>query len=304
MDSIFGNLDDLYLFCQVVDAGSLLKASEQLQLPVSTMSRRLTALEQRIGVRLLERKGRELSATETGRVFYTRLGGELTQIELDLHQLLSAEKQVKGNVRLVVPYTMYQSFVGDVVQEFMLTHPEVTIDVKLSLDDSMPETDRDLVIGFHLGRSTDLIARPYFIARDVLYASCGYIKEHGMPTSIEESMAHKWVGLDSRRELHFIQDNQQSVPCHVKPRMVVNDVKMLVKAITAGLGIGAIPRHHVPSDDPTLIKVLPEFQLHHRQAFLYYKRREHQPKALSLLIKSLLEHAPKSKEYGDINKPL
>ncbi|MCG7499420.1 LysR family transcriptional regulator [Vibrio sp. Of7-15] len=295
MDSIFGNLDDLYLFCRVVDAGSLLKASEQLQLPVSTMSRRLTSLEKRIGVRLLERQGRELSATETGQVFYARMGSELSQIELDLHQLLSDEKQVKGNVRLVVPYTMYQSFVGDVVQEFMLTYPEVTIDVKLSLDDSMPETDRDLVVGFNLGRSTDLIARPYFMARDVLYASCDYIEKHGMPTSIEESLNRDWVGLESSRELHFMQDNGQSVSCHMKPRMVVNDVKMLVKAVSAGIGIGAIPRHHVPSDDPTLVKVLPELQLHRRQAFLYYKRREHQPKALSLLIQMLLERAPKLK---------
>lgn len=293
MDSIFGNLDDLYLFCRVVEAGSLLKASEQLQLPVSTMSRRLTTLEQRIGVRLLERQGRELSATETGQVFYARMGSELSQIELDLHQLLSDEKQVKGNVRLVVPYTMYQSFVGNVVQEFMLTYPEVTIDVKLSLDDSMPETDRDLVVGFNLGRSTDLIARPYFMARDVLYASRDYIEKHGMPTSIEESLDHDWVGLESSRELHFMQDNEQSVSCHMKPRMVVNDVKMLVKAVSAGIGIAAIPRHHVPSDDSTLVKVLPELQLHRRQAFLYYKRREHQPRALSLLIQMLLERAPK-----------
>ena len=66
MNSIFGNIDDLYLFCCVVEEGSLLAASKKLQLPVSTMSRRLSTLEQRLNIRLLEKKGRELVATQSG----------------------------------------------------------------------------------------------------------------------------------------------------------------------------------------------------------------------------------------------
>ena len=81
MNSIFGNIDDLYLFCSVVERGSLLAAAKKLELPVSTMSRRLSALEARLGLRLLEKKGRELVATETGLQAFDQLSSAMAQIE-------------------------------------------------------------------------------------------------------------------------------------------------------------------------------------------------------------------------------
>ncbi|WP_281646470.1 LysR family transcriptional regulator [Parendozoicomonas sp. Alg238-R29] len=292
MNSIFGNFDDLYLFCHVVESGSLQKASQNLHLPVSTMSRRLTALEGRLGVRLLERKGRNLSATQTGQIFFNRLSGEFEQSEMELAELLYEEQQIKGNIRLIVPYTIYQSGIGDLVEEFILDYPKVSIDIRLNLDDSVPESDRDLVLGFNSGRQSDLIARPFMKSCDGLYASKSYLDKHGEPHTIEELDTHDWISVQQKRVLHFTMPERDAFSYRIKARMVVNDVKMLIRAVEAGIGIGSIPIHHLP-DKNNLAQVLPQHQLEVRQAYLYYRRRKHQPKALTLLIDKLLTHQHK-----------
>lgn len=112
MNSIFGNIDDLYLFCCVVEEGSLLAASRKLALPVSTMSRRLSALEERLGLRLLEKRGRELLPTQTGREAFAQLSSGMEQIELGLLHLRHHSERVDGKVKVVMPHRIYGDFVG------------------------------------------------------------------------------------------------------------------------------------------------------------------------------------------------
>ncbi len=296
MNSIFGSLDDLYLFCQVVDAGSLQQASKRLSVAQSSVSRRLSLLEQRLGIRLLERKGRTLTPTESGSQLFDYLRNDLQHANEVVEHLLSTEQQVQGNLRLLVPFTLYQTKVGAVVEQFMAKYPKVTIDVKLTLEEAYPESDRELVINFHPIRRTDLIARPYFLSQEQVFSSPEYLAKHGTPAKISELEALNWVATQHRLDLAFYdkKDDEASAEkgketlASIKPKMVINDVKMVERSVESGLGVAVLPVHLVDTKTSTLIPLLTQFKMKPKQAYILYRRREYQPKVLSLFVESLL----------------
>ncbi|GAA4874616.1 LysR family transcriptional regulator [Ferrimonas pelagia] len=279
-------MDDLQLFCLVVSAGSQLKAAERSGIPVSTLSRRLAALEQRLDVRLLERQGRELVATATGMQFYQRLSGELAQVQFQLTQLMENRHKVEGHLRLTVPSTLYQMRIASLLERFLADYPDVTVELSLSLEGATPETDRDLVIGFELGRSSELIARPFFQSEVGLFASPNYLREKGTPTSLDGLMTHDWIRQFDERQQAFTLDGETQL-LSLSGRLVVNDLRAKIRAAQADLGLVLIPYQMLP--DAGLVEVMPELQIPQRQAFVMYQQRVHQPKAMSLLIARLLD---------------
>ncbi len=192
MNSIFGNVDDLYLFCSVVEQGSLLAAAKKLELPVSTMSRRLSALEARLGLRLLEKKGRELVATETGLQAFDQLSSAMAQIESGILQLNQQSQEVEGRIRLVMPSRFYNDLVDKVVEDYIKTYPKVTIDLLLSQVNSIPETDRDLVVTFDLDGLDDMIARPLFKVEHAFFVSPEYLAQGNIET-LQDLAKQDWV---------------------------------------------------------------------------------------------------------------
>ncbi|GAK85991.1 transcriptional regulator [Vibrio ponticus] len=155
MNSIFGNIDDLYLFCSVVEFGSLQAASRHLRLPVSTMSRRFSALEARLNVRLLEKQGRELVATESGMHTFNLLKSGMESIETAFGQLNQDRQDVEGKIKLALPYNFYRGFAEEVVEEFLQCYPKVQLDLVLSQEQLVPQTDRDLLMTFDLREMED-----------------------------------------------------------------------------------------------------------------------------------------------------
>ncbi len=145
MNSIFGNIDDLYLFFCVVEEGSLVSASKKLKLPISTMSRRLSALESRLNLRLLEKQGRELVATQSGLQAFLAIRSGMENLESTFNQMLSENQEVTGSVKLAIPHNFYRAFVGKVVEEFIRQHPKVHVELALSQESVTPETNRDLL---------------------------------------------------------------------------------------------------------------------------------------------------------------
>ncbi|HDY7989832.1 TPA: LysR family transcriptional regulator [Vibrio vulnificus] len=288
VNSIFGNIDDLYLFCCVVEEGSLLAASRKLALPVSTMSRRLSALEKRLGLRLLEKRGRELLPTQTGREAFAQLSSGMEQIELGLLHLRHHSERVDGKVKVVMPHRIYGDFVGPVIEQYMRDHPKVKLDLILSQEYATPETDRDLVITFDIRGMDEMIARPFFHARHAFFVSQAYLARVGSITTPEEMATLDWISMTRDTQIPVYQGEQLITMIDTQPRLVVNDINALIRAVEQGFGVASLPLRHV---DPSrgLIRVLPEYHRGMRQAYLVYRQRAYQPKALTLLIEALLE---------------
>lgn len=301
MNSIFGNVDDLYLFCSVVEQGSLLAAAKKLELPVSTMSRRLSALEARLGLRLLEKKGRELVATETGLQAFDQLSSAMAQIESGILQLNQQSQQVEGRIRLVMPSRFYNDLVDKVVEDYIKTYPKVTIDLLLSQVNSIPETDRDLVVTFELDGLDDMIARSLFKAEHAFFVSPEYLAQAGGSIeSLEDLAKQDWVASTHTTQVPIYQQDKLVDMLNCKPRLVVNDITAVIKAVENGLGIASIPIRHV-KPELNLVQVAQSYSRGDRQAYLVYRQRNYQPKALSLMIEAILQAAETQNHSSSLN---
>lgn len=292
MNSIFGNIDDLYLFCSVVEQGSLLGASKTLHIPVSTMSRRLSALEQRLGIRLLEKKGRELVATQSGLEAFELLRSGMESIESGFSQMLSETQEVSGTIKLAIPHNFYRAFVGEVVEQFLVDYPKVMLDLVLSQEQAVPKTDRDLLITFDLADMDDMIARPLFTAHHGFFASPEYLAKVGRVESLSQLNQLNWVSVDHVVDISVYQQQSLVDVLHIKPKLIVNDILAVCGAVEKGLGVASLPFRHV-HEGMNMVRVLPQYQRSARQAYLVYKQRRYQPKALTLLVERLMSGVEK-----------
>ncbi|MFM2587483.1 LysR family transcriptional regulator [Vibrio sp. TBV020] len=295
MSSIFGNIDDLYLFCCVVEEGSLLAASKKLHLPVSTMSRRLSALEQRLNTRLLEKKGRELVATQSGSEAFEALRSGMESIETGFGEMVSETQEVSGKIKLAIPHNFYRAFIGDVVEQFLVDYPKVTLDLVLSQQQVIPQTDRDLLITFDLTEMDDMIARPLFKARHGFFASPEYLAKAGEVTTLQQLSQLDWVSVDHIKSLAVYQDEVLVDVIETKPKLVVNDIFALCGVVEKGLGVASLPFRHV-HDGMNVVRVLPQYQRSVREAHIVYKQRQYQPKALTILVERIIASTDKMKE--------
>lgn len=288
MNSIFGNIDDLYLFCTVVEEGSLLAAAKKLKLPVSTMSRRLSALESRLNIRLLEKQGRELVATETGLVTFRSLRSGMEVIESSFSNLISEKTEVYGHIKLALPHNFYKNFVGKIVEDYLIQYPKVHLDLVLSQEQIVPETDRDLLITFDISNLEEMIARPLFKATHGFFASPEYVNKHAKFEEPYELERCDWICVDHLTQIPLYVGDQVNQVITIKPKLIINDIYAVVAAVEKGLGVASLPFRHI-SSEMNLVQVLPEYHRRDRQAYLVYKERKYQPKALTLLIEALVE---------------
>jgi DNA-binding transcriptional LysR family regulator len=249
----------------------------------------------------LEKKGRELVATETGLQAFDQLSSAMAQIESGILQLNQQSQQVEGRIRLVMPSRFYNDLVDKVVEDYIKTYPKVTIDLLLSQVNSIPETDRDLVVTFELDGLDDMIARPLFKAEHAFFVSPEYLAQAGGSIeSLEDLAKQDWVASMHTTQVPIYQQDKLVDMLNCKPRLVVNDITAVIKAVENGLGIASIPIRHV-KPELNLVQVAQSYSRGDRQAYLVYRQRNYQPKALSLMIEAILQAAETQNHSSSLN---
>jgi len=128
------SLDDLRYFCTIVKIGSFKKASESLNLSLSTLSRRIRLLEQTLQLTLLNRDAHRVTLTHTGELYYARYCKLFEEVDA-IEQALSDEKQQpKGKIRISAPIYMGKHFLSAIFCDFLLLYPEIQLDLRFSND--------------------------------------------------------------------------------------------------------------------------------------------------------------------------
>lgn len=294
------DLNDVAVFEKVVSEGSLTAAANRLNQPKSSVSRSLSRLEADLGVRLLQRTTRKLHLTEAGQLFFDRTRrvlGDLRDAEQAVTQLQEAPR---GNLRMTMPVELGMKFVGRVVAEFMLRHPEVSIEVELSGRlVNLVEEGFDLALRIGEFRDSSLVARRMGNLSGRFFASPAYIGRHGLPRKPEELPDHEVVMFMQPREntLQLFRqplrgdDDQPACRLAVKGRLTVNNSSMAADAAIAGLGIALVPAFLCAEAVAAghLLPVLPEFRVCHGGLYAMYPSREHMPVALRMFLDFLGE---------------
>ncbi len=186
-----GKFLEMKTFAAVVDSGSFVQAAEALDMSKPAVSRHVAELEQRLGVRLLQRTTRKLSLTEAGRLFYGRSKVLLADVEVAEAEVSSQAVVVRGLVKVNVPVSFGLLELAPLWPDFMAQYPEVELDITLSdrvVD--LVEEGYDLAVRIARLPNSSLVSRQLASTRIVLCASPDYVRAHGAPQHPAELAAH------------------------------------------------------------------------------------------------------------------
>ena len=236
------DLNETLIFIKVVSEGSFTAAATSLQLPNTTVSRKVRELEKRLGIRLLHRTTRKLSLTEAGAIYFdrsNRIVADLERAEADVAQLLD---KPRGWLRITAPHSFTVALMAPLLSEFMGIYPEIKLDVMLSTD-TLDVAGENIDVALRLGPVTDLnlIRRPLGMFTTHVYASPGYLSTHGEPTHPDQLRSHRTLCIyNDRRAKGYAWSlcrNEAREDYLVEPVMVANDPEALKASLIAGQGL-------------------------------------------------------------------
>lgn len=287
-------LDDALIFTRVVEFHSFTQAAQSLGMQKSTVSRRIALLEERLGVRLLNRTTRKLRLTEVGQAYYERC----RQIMLDFAEAEQAVMQLQqapsGLLRISAPIEFGQLFLGRVLGEFMRQYPQISAEVELTSRDVDPlEEGVDIAIQVGQPRDSTLIARKLFESRRRLCASPAYLAQHGTPRTVQELAGHRALHLpvDSPRHWPLLGEN---IAC--QRVLACNNITLAREAALAGAGIAALPVmiSEAAVQDGELIELLPEARLPTGELYAVYPSRRFQAMKVKAFLDFLIASLPQA----------
>lgn len=272
------DLNEMAIFAIVVSSGSFTRAAEKLKLPKSTVSRKVSQLEKRVGVRLINRTTRNLKPTETGKLYFSQCQKMLEQAEEADRVVNNMQSEPSGLLRISTPLSFGTPFFIGVIKQFLEKYPKVNVEI-ISDNKQIDMLEHEVDIAFRVGPLSDssLIARNIGTARLSLCASPDYIKKHGLPKSINDLDSHTcithpispWVFQSSNGKVDF----------QPQSRMIANDMEMIRKMVREGFGIGAVPQILISEDlrNNSLVKILPDMPFQERTFYLVYPSRREPP---------------------------
>lgn len=234
------NLNAIFIFAKVVETGSLSAAARVLKIPKSTVSRRLSSLEDELGAQLIVRTTRTLDLTEVGRAFYERCKRIVADVAEAEHAVKETTQIPRGTLRVTVPADTATHAFSGLVLAFLERHPDVQIDL-LMTNHTVNLAEEGFDIAIRAGALLDgsLVARRLNISRTFLVASPAYLEAHGVPEAPEDLRQHQALLLDPNRDTATWQLGPHAVT--VRGRLRANNLVMLKRAALAGLGFAMLP---------------------------------------------------------------
>jgi DNA-binding transcriptional LysR family regulator len=276
--------NDLVLFARVVDEGSFSRAAERMGMPKSTLSRRLTALESQLGERLLLRTTRKLTVTDFGKSVLLHAQQVTSEVEATLALAQHRQVEPSGRLRVSMPSDFANEVLGPMLAEFVAKYPAISLELDLSprrVDLIGENFDVAIRMG-DLADDASLAARRLAVLSVGLYASPGYLAQHGMPPEPEALMEHDALLLLARNgepapwRLSRAEARWEGAP---PGRATANSPELLLRLARSGAGITMLSDHfaepYVRSGE--LVQVLADWNLPAATAWAVFPGRRLMP---------------------------
>lgn len=261
-------LGNMALFVEVVRQRSFLRAAEELGMPVSTLSRRISAFEKQLGLKLLHRTTRKVEPTHEGQLYYQRCAPLVNEARLAHEDLSSARDGLSGTLRVSCTPDFAGLHLQPMLEAFLQQHPKLQLELDLTVrrvDLFTESVDAALRFG-HL-KSSSLVARRIADFPSGLFASPGFIHTHGQPQ--EPTELSRWPCLrmgssDNYRQWQLTPVGQsgQRQSVWVQGRVVANSMQMLEQFCRAGHGIALLDLKAAAAGlrEGRLVQILPQWQ--------------------------------------------
>ena len=256
---------EMRVFAAVADAGSFVAAADALDISKAAVSRYVSELEQRLGVRLMHRTTRRLSLTQEGEVFLARSREILASIDDSEREISTRSESASGLLKLSVPVSFGIKHLAGLWSEFLQAHPQVSLDVQLA-DRVIDLVDEGFDVAVRIARLPDstLVSRKLATTRLVLSASPKYLKARGVPKHPSDLAEHDILGysLLAMGDTWQFTGSKGPVTVKVRPRLWTNNGDTCVAAAVRGAGIQLQPTFLIADElaSGQLVEVLPKFR--------------------------------------------
>lgn len=286
------DLDDVRIFTKVAEFGSFTKAAAWLKMPKSTVSRRVSQLEEDLNARLLQRTTRKLSLTYAGEIYFrraARLVEELHQAELAVQEL---QDEPRGVLRITAPGDL-GGMLSQLIVAFQADYPLVQLAI-LSTARKVDLVAEGVDLALRAGKLEDstLVSRKLFDTHFGLFASDSYLKEHGSPCSPHALSDHRCLtfGVKGPKSTWHLLGPSGEERIEVTGTACSDDLLLLRSLARLGHGVALLPFVAGQGEEPNrgLKRILPEYHSPAGGAYLVYPSSKHlSPKVRAFIDFSL-----------------
>jgi len=294
MGDNMGQLEDMYIFLRVVETGSITKAAEQMNIAKSAVSKRLSLLEQKLGIKLINRTTRKSSITEAGQRYYQRSKLILDEVDELNSQTSSSKRALEGTLNIAVPLSFGLTHLAPALDLFLQQHNDLKLDINFS-DQKIDIVEQGVDLAFRIGQldNSSMQARKIAPIKHVLCASPEYLKLHGEPKTPSDLKQHKIIkyGSSEQSGVKLISKDGKEQLVHIEPHIIANNGDFLKSLAESNHGITYLPTFIVWQSlaTKTLVPVLAEYKLPTMHAYAVYPPNRHLPLKVRSLIDFLVE---------------
>ncbi len=241
------DLNDLFFFAAVVEHGGFSAASRALNVPKSRLSKRVSQLEEGLGVRLLQRTTRKFVVTEAGERFYQHCRAMLEEARAAKEAVDELRSEPRGVVRVSCPVALCQTVMAFLLPDFLSTHPKVQVRL-LSSDRRVDLINEGYDVAIRVRDSLDtdalLVARTFGQSTVLPVASPALLEAHGRPQRPEDLAALPALSQHEHEGAHvwtLAGPDGKRARVEVQPRMICGDFAVLLEAAHRGIGVALLP---------------------------------------------------------------
>ncbi|HUD95092.1 LysR family transcriptional regulator [Sphingobium sp.] len=285
------DLNDYAYFAEVVAHGGFAAAGRALREPKSKLSRRIAGLEERLGLRLIERSSRRFRVTDTGQAFYERCRAMLAEAEQAEALVMQAQAEPHGRIRFSCPTGMLEP-ISDLISSFLDRYPKVRLQlVATDRPVDLIEERIDVALRVRASFTSDaaLTMRSLGISTRILVSAPQIANQIGSIENLTSLPALATHDAADDLEWHLETDDGRSHVLRVQPRIGCEDMATVRKAAVDGLGVAILPDHvcRAALDAGTLVRVLPAWRGQRGIVHLVFTTRRGLPPAVRALIDHL-----------------
>ncbi|MGB0749557.1 MAG: LysR substrate-binding domain-containing protein [Magnetospiraceae bacterium] len=261
------DFNDMWLFAKVVEHGGFSAAGRSLDMPKSKLSRRVSRLEEALGVRLLQRSTRHLHLTDIGQAYYRHCAAMVAEADEAQEVIDRIQSEPRGLVRLSCPFPLLQGRVGNVLSTFLARHPQVRLQI-VATNRRVGIIDEAIDIALRVRplplEDSDLIVRKLTEHTQCLVASPALLDRLGRPETPADLARFDSLGLNRPTADHVWRLNDpdgKEITVHHAPRLTSDDVHLLRQAAIDGVGVVRLPEFTIAEDLAAgrLERVLPAY---------------------------------------------
>ncbi|MCL6415273.1 LysR family transcriptional regulator [Aestuariirhabdus sp. Z084] len=310
MDGKLEGFGALPVFVAVVEAGGFSPAARQLGISKSAVSKRMTLLEQQLGVKLLHRTTRKLSLTEAGEHYFEHAAKAYRAARDAEDAVLQLQGEPQGRLRINTPMSFGRLHIAPMMPAFLKRYPKISIDMVMD-DKTVDLVDGGFDLAIRAGDLVDssLIARPLAPLRSMLCASPAYLAEQGTPGTLSELAEHNCLVFsysNDVKEWTFIKpEGNGAAPrketVAVNGNFRVNNSEALRELMLRGVGIGRLPTFVTGPDirSGQLVQLFPEYEMPSITMNAVFLERQYMPAKVRAFLDFALDYFGGDTPYWD-----